>query len=64
LRGQAGKWIAASLTPLLFATSVQAKPAIIVRNGRSDYQIVTPEDKSPAVENKSILTIDTSGACW
>ena len=46
---RAGKWIAASLTALLFAASVQAKPAIIVRNGRSDYQIVTPEDKSPAV---------------
>lgn len=49
LRGQAGKWIAATLGALLFTSGVQAKSAIIVRNGHSDYQIVTPENKSPAV---------------
>ena len=46
---RAGKWIAAIFGALLFAASVQAKPVSIVRNGRSDYQIVTPEDRSPAV---------------
>ena len=44
------KWIAATISVLLFAGSLQAKPATIVQNGRSDYQIVTPEDKSQAVE--------------
>ncbi len=42
-------WIAVTLSSLLFAGNLSAKPAVIVRNGRSDYQIVTPDTLSPAV---------------
>ena len=44
------KWIALTISGLLFAVNVPAKPAVIIRNGRSDYQIVTPEAKSSAIE--------------
>lgn len=45
-----GRWFALTLTGLLFATGVQAKPAVIVHKGRGSYVIVTPDDKSPAVD--------------
>ncbi len=50
LARQATKWIAASLGALLFAAGVHAKPAVIVHKNRSNYVIVTPDAKSPAVD--------------
>jgi hypothetical protein len=44
------KWIAITISGLLFAGSLPAKPTVIVRNDRSDYQIVTPDAKSPATD--------------
>ena len=44
------KWIAITISGLVLAGSLPAKPAVIVHNGRSDYQIVTPEVKSPAID--------------
>lgn len=42
-------WIAVTAGVCLLACAVQTGGAVIVRNGRSDYQIVTPDKKSPAV---------------
>jgi hypothetical protein len=42
-------WIAVTAGVCLLACAVQTGGAVIVRNGRSDYQIVTPNKRSPAV---------------
>jgi hypothetical protein len=47
---RAARWLVAGLSALLFATGVQAKPAVITHNGRSSYLIVTPDAKSSAVD--------------
>jgi len=43
------QWIAVAAGVLLMAGVVQAEAAVIVRNGRSDYRIVTPDRATPAV---------------
>jgi len=48
--GLARRWFAASICVFLFAAGVQAKPAVIVNNGRSSYLIVTPDAPSQAVD--------------
>ena len=43
------QWIAVAAGVLLMAGAVQAGGAVIVRNGRSDYRIVTPDRATPAI---------------
>ena len=43
------QWIAIVAGVMLLASAVQAESTVIVRNGRSDYVIITPAKPSPAV---------------
>ena len=44
------KWITVPAAVLLCASVLRAEATVVVHDGRSDYQIVTPASGSPATE--------------